>query len=140
MPITKYLWDGDNILAETDGNDTVTTVYTNEPQQYGKLVSQRSGTTTSYFHFDALGSTRQLTNAAGVVSDTITYNAWGEEVARTGSTATPFRWIGELGYYWDSERQLFNVRRVSYSAALGAFGQSGLTLFPRAYAAKWMEC
>ena len=118
MPITKYLWDGDNILAETDGSDTVTTVYTNEPQQYGNLVSQRSGTTTSYFHFDVLGSTRQLTNAAGVVSDTFTYNAWGEEVARTGTTATPFRWIGELGYYWDSERQLYYIRRRSYSGPL----------------------
>ena len=66
MPITKYLWDGDNILAETDGSDTVTTVYTNEPQQYGNLISQRSGTTTSYFHFDALGSTRR----AGRLRDT----------------------------------------------------------------------
>ncbi len=119
MPITKYLWDGDNILAETDGNDTVTTVYTNEPQQYGNLVSQRSGSTTSYFHFDALGSTRQLTTTAGAVSDTFTYNAWGEEVARTGTTATPFRWIGELGYYWDTDRQLYYIRRRSYSAPLG---------------------
>ena len=71
MPTTtNYIWDENNLLAEADGSNVVQTVYTNEPEQYGNLISSRISGTTSYHHFDALGSTRQLTNAAGTVTDT----------------------------------------------------------------------
>ncbi len=54
MPTTNYIWDEDNLLAETDGNNVVQTVYTNEPQQYGNLVSSRiSGMTSVPPLFDA---------------------------------------------------------------------------------------
>jgi hypothetical protein len=36
MPVTNYIWDEDNLLAEADGSDAVETVYTNEPEQYGR--------------------------------------------------------------------------------------------------------
>lgn len=65
MAVTEYIWDEDNLVAETDGTNAVNVVYTNEPQQYGNLISTRIAGTTSYHHFDALGSTRQLTNSAG---------------------------------------------------------------------------
>ena len=43
MPTTtNYIWDEDNLLAEADGTNTVNTVYTNEPEHYGNLVSSRS--------------------------------------------------------------------------------------------------
>src|SRR5437870_9486279 len=103
MPTTKYVWDEDNLLAEADGNDAIQTVYTNAgapAQQYGNLVSSRISGTTSYHHFDALGSTRQLTNAAGNVTDTVINDAWGNVVARTGTTAVRLLWIGEIGYYY----------------------------------------
>ena len=67
---TKYIWDDQNYLAEADGSDTINVVYTNEPEQYGNLVSTRISGSTSYHHFDAIGSTRQLTNAAGARSAT----------------------------------------------------------------------
>src|SRR5258708_1236708 len=73
MPTTKYIWDDENVLAEADASDTINVVYTNEPQEYGNLVSTRISGTTSYHHFDALGSTRQLTNAAGTTTDTVVY-------------------------------------------------------------------
>src|SRR4029450_5202274 len=97
MPTTtNYIWDEDNLLAESDGSNVVQTVYTNEPQQYGNLVSSRISGATSYHHFDAIGSTRQLTNAAGAVTDTVTYDAWGNVVNRTGSTSMMRLWIGSL--------------------------------------------
>src|SRR5258708_15551493 len=99
MPTTNYIGDEDNLLAETDGSNVVQTVYTNEPEQYGNLVSTRlpvAGTpTTVYHHFDALGSTRQLTNAAVGTTDTMIYDAWGNVVNRTGTTAVFLLWIGE---------------------------------------------
>src|SRR5262249_31828338 len=106
MPTTNYIWDKQNYLAEADGSSTIQTVYTNEPEQYGNLISSRISGTTSYHHFDALGSTRQLTNAPGTVTDTMTYDAWGNAVSRSGSTPTTRLWVGVLTYYTDPETGL----------------------------------
>ena len=38
---TKFIYDGENYLAETDEIDVTQSVSTNEPQQFGKLISQR---------------------------------------------------------------------------------------------------
>ena len=38
---TNYIWDDQNLLAEADGTNTINVVYTNEPEQYGNLVSSR---------------------------------------------------------------------------------------------------
>src|SRR5947208_2397070 len=100
MPVTNYIWDveNDNYLAETDDGGNTTAVYTNEPEPYGRLISQRRGNDTSYYHFDTLGSTRGLTNSSQVVTDTNIHDAWGVNVASSGTTVTPFRFIGEHGY------------------------------------------
>jgi len=124
MPTTtKYIWDEDNLLAEADGSDTIHTVYTNEPQQYGNLISTRlpiaGSPTTVYHHFDAIGSTRQLTNAVGGTTDTMIYDAWGNVVSRTGTTSVYLLWIGMLGYYCDSEIGTNLVRERTYSPQVG---------------------
>ena len=64
MSVTNYIWDAENdsYLMETDENDSTTVVYTNEPVEFGSLVSQHRGGTKSYYHFDAQGSTRALTD------------------------------------------------------------------------------
>src|SRR5260221_14508213 len=118
MPTTNYIWDEQNYLAETDENNVVQTVYTNEPEQYGNLVSTRISGTTSYHHFDALGSTRQLTNSAGTATDTVIYDAWGNVVNRTGTTSISLLWIGEAGYYFGSATGLFYVRRRPYGSGI----------------------
>src|SRR5260221_9379065 len=118
MPITKYIWDEDNCLAEADGTNTINVVYTNEQQQYGNLVSTRISGATSYHHFDAIGSTRQLTNSSGTSTDTVTYDAWGNVVTRTGTTAVSLSWIGEEGYDSDPETGLFYVRRRPYGPVI----------------------
>ncbi len=61
--ITNFVWNpvDDCIISEVDEAGAVEAVYTNKPQQYGGVISQRRGTTTHYHHHDALGSTRALT-------------------------------------------------------------------------------
>jgi RHS repeat-associated protein len=108
-----------NYLAESDGTNTINVVYTNEPQQFGNLVSTRIGSTTSYHHFDALRSTRQLTNAAARVTDTALYDAWGSTISHTGVTSVNLLWIGGVGYYFDPETGLLYVRERQYSPASG---------------------
>src|SRR5689334_407042 len=83
MTITNFIWDEQNYLAGTDGSNAVKTVYTNEPQQCGNLLSSRISGTTSYHQYDALGSTRQLTSSAGTVTATMAYDAWGNVSSRT---------------------------------------------------------
>ena len=42
---TKHVWDGQNILLETDGSNIIQVVYRLQPMFYGNLISQwRSGT------------------------------------------------------------------------------------------------
>jgi len=58
---SKLVWDAENILLETDAADATQALYTLQPATFGNLLSQRRNTTSSFFHFDALGSTAGLT-------------------------------------------------------------------------------
>jgi RHS repeat-associated protein len=129
MPTTtNYIWDEENLLAEADGTNAIQTMYTNEPEQYGNLVSTRlpvAGTpTTVYHHFDAIGSTRQLTNTVGGTTDTMIYDAWGNVVNRTGTTQVAFLWIGEVEYYFDLETGLVSVRERIYEPVLARWASA----------------
>jgi RHS repeat-associated protein len=131
MTVTQYVWDQDNILYETDGNDTVNAEYTYSPEQYGELISEyRNGETYTHY-YDAQGSTLAMTDEAGHVTDRFTYNAWGEEVARIGTTETPWRWIAAVGYYFDGEVGTFSVRRRTYRPLHGRWNSRD-PLFPAA--------
>ena len=114
--ITNFVWNpvDDCIISELDGTGAVQAVYTNEPQQYGGVISQRRGTTTSTYHTDALGSTRFLTDESGTVTDTYLYDAWGNTVAETGTTTMPFKWVGKYGYYTDESTGQVYVRARMY--------------------------
>jgi RHS repeat-associated protein len=118
---TNYIWDfaTDSYLMEKDDGGNTTAVYTTEPAQYGKLVSQRRGNTTSYYHFDAQSSTRQLTDGSGDVTDSYTYSAFGEIVATSGATVNAFLYGGSVGYSLVSQLSASYVRRRVLLSAVG---------------------
>ena len=92
--ITAFLLDknGDfaQVLTETTGANTLTYTYGD------RLISQQqSGGGTHYYLADGQQSTRQLATAAGVVSDSYTYDAFGVLLASTGTTANAYRYAGE---------------------------------------------
>ncbi|MBS0265669.1 MAG: hypothetical protein JSS02_27300, partial [Planctomycetes bacterium] len=125
MPTTtNYIWDEENYLAESDGTNTINVVYTNEPQKYGNLVSTRISATTSYHHFDATGSTRQLTSSTAGQTDLLTYDSWGKSVRRAGLTPFGLQWVGILGYYFDDEVGTYHVRRRAYDAGVARWHSS----------------
>jgi len=129
MPVEHYIYDGQNILEETDEFGNTQASYTYEPEEYGELISQHRDGKTSYYHYDALGSTRQLTDETETVTDTYTYNAWGETIEQTGTTTNPFRWIGNVGYYWDEETQDYYVRARYYGSTIGRWSRTDLLDF-----------
>ncbi len=119
---SKFIWDGQNILTETDGNDDTQAVYTLKPAAYGNLLSQRRKEgelwVPHFFHFDALGSTSELTDINESASDSYIYRAYGKQVANIGNTINPFRWVGRLGYFEDAELEQYYVRARHYSPGL----------------------
>lgn len=115
MPKTRYVWDEDNISHETDEEGNVTAAYTYAPKQYGELVSERRDGHAYRHYYDGLGSTIAMTDETGAVTDTFAYDAWGEEIDRTGNTPTPFSWIAKLGYYLDATLHSQSVRRRRYA-------------------------
>lgn len=85
-----------------------------------------------YYHFDALGSTRLLTDSDGNITDEYTYDAWGKLMEHTGSTAQPYQFAGQLGYYshYQDENlfaengwQLLQLGVRFYDPEVGRFGQ-----------------
>ncbi|MDB5341902.1 MAG: repeat protein, partial [Schlesneria sp.] len=74
-----------------------------------------------YYAFDDLGSTIQLTDSTGLITDDYAYDAWGEVATSTGSTTNPMQYVGQLGYYRDDDISQTHVRRREYDTLLGRF-------------------
>ena len=117
---TKHVWDRQNILLETDGSNIIQVVYTLEPMVYGNLISQRRSGVTSFYLFDGLGSTTQLASNAGSVTDSYLYDSFGN-VLLTGTTANPFKYVGQSGYYLDLDLLRYNLRARYYDPGSGRF-------------------
>jgi YD repeat-containing protein len=86
----KFVYDGANVIGELDNANALVTAYTHG---VGGLVSLRRAAGPSYYHFDGLGSTRELTAAAQNVTDTYDYEAYGIPTGQTGSTVNPYRYV-----------------------------------------------
>ncbi|MDP6447942.1 MAG: hypothetical protein QF805_29380, partial [Pirellulaceae bacterium] len=120
----KFIWAGADLLSETD--DLGSTLFVNtletpsgsgarrsgedqrDPRavdQFGRLLSRydESLSSSSFHHFDGLGSTTHLTDDAEVETDAYIYRAFGELAGSSGSTENPHQWVGQWGYYRDEE-------------------------------------
>ena len=111
---SKFVWDLRNILLETNAAGATQGQFTLQPDTFGNLISQRRGASSHFHHFDALGSTAGLTDASQVLTDSYLYKAYGEILAKSGSTTNPFRWVGRQGYFYDSDLAQYYVRARHY--------------------------
>lgn len=103
--IVNYLIDENRdyaqVLEERDNSSNLLASYI-----YGDdLISLNRGTGKSYYHYDGLGSTRALTNNAGTITDTYTYDAFGLLLKKTGDTENNYLYTGEqydpnIGFYY----------------------------------------
>ena len=99
MAKTTYMWDelSDNVAAEYE-DGVLSAAYTHEPGLYGNLLSQNRNGVTRYYHYDGRGDTVALTDDSGNVTDTKEYDACGNVIESTGSSVTPYQFIGRQGY------------------------------------------
>ncbi len=76
----------------------------------GEIVHENRGGVASFYAPDTMGSTVALLNSSGVVTDTYSYWPYGETQNHSGSSQTPFGFLGTLGYYLDAAGSFLYVR------------------------------
>jgi RHS repeat-associated protein len=94
--------------------------YTQGPGQWGQLISARNvdSGVSRFYGYDMQGNTTFLTDSAGNITDTYSYNAFGEELSSSGSTPNPHRYGGQVGYYRDKIERVY-VRARHYAPPTG---------------------
>lgn len=68
----------------------------------GEVIAEKRNGVRNLYVPDPLGSTVALLDNTQTPTDTFTYWPYGEVNTRTGTTATPFQFVGTRGYYRDS--------------------------------------
>ena len=142
---TKYLVDDLNptgfpqVVDEiVGGSVTRTYAYGLSRASENQLVG--STWTPSFYGYDGHGNVRFLANSAGSLTDTYQFDAFGNQIASTGTTPNNFLYSGEQ---FDSSTSLYQLRARWYRPTLGRFiardpveGRKclPLTLNPYAYA------
>lgn len=115
---TRYLVDSNGwisrILAETDRDGNLKTFYTLGEE----LISLRRPEEVRYYLYDGHGSVRMLSDEVGTVTDTYTYDAYGNLLEGTGETKNDFLFYGEQ---YDSNTGFYYLRARYMNPTTGTF-------------------
>jgi RHS repeat-associated protein len=112
-----FLFDGNNLVEMTDGTGTEVARYAQGPGIDEHLAMLR-GTTTSYYEQDGSGSVTSLTNSAGSIVQSYTYDSFGNTTASSGTLTNFYRYTGRE---FDVETALYYYRARYYDPAAGRF-------------------
>lgn len=111
----RFTWDSVGTLPLLLSDGTNSYIY----GPHGLPIQQvATDGTTLWFHHDQIGSTRLLTDSTGAIAATHTYDAYGNQTAKTGSASTP---LGYTGEYADGETGFVYLRARYYDPATGLF-------------------
>jgi len=114
---TNYFYDGLNILETTDQGGNVVARYTDSLSVDEPLSELVSGT-ASYYEQDGLGSVSSLSNVAGALANTYTYDSYGRLTASTGTLTNPFQYTGRE---FDQETGIYFYRARYFDPSIGRF-------------------
>ena len=112
-----FAYDGDNLIEETNSSGAAVARYSQTQNIDEPLAMLRSGA-TSYYHADGLGSITSLSNAAGALANTYTFDSFGRLTNSTGSLVNPFRFTARE---FDTETNLQFSRARYYDPQTGRF-------------------
>ncbi len=84
-----------------------------------EVLTMTRGGSTYYYHYDGLGSVTDLTNAAGAIIESYTYDVYGQP-SQTSTVGNPYLFTGRR---LDPESGLYYYRSRMYSPTIGRFLQ-----------------
>ena len=73
----------------------------------GRVLAENRGGVIRQYLPDPLGNTAALADTTGTITDTYTYWPYGEVRTHIGTSTTPLTFLGTLGYFVDSVKQLY---------------------------------
>jgi RHS repeat-associated protein len=115
---TQYIWDGDQVVAETDGVGNTQRLYTYYPGT-DQLHSVVAGAQTYYAASDASGNViGMISRTYNVVSDVYSYQPFGVLERNDQGVPNSLRW---KGLQYDTESGLYYMRARYYSPDMGRF-------------------
>jgi RHS repeat-associated protein len=112
-----FAYDGDNLIEEANSSGAVVGRYVQTQNIDEPLAMQRGGA-TSFYEADGLGSVTSLSNTAGALAQTYTFDSFGKQTASSGSLTNSFQYTGRE---FDSETSLYYYRARYYDPLTGRF-------------------
>ncbi|NJM21690.1 MAG: hypothetical protein HC907_24750, partial [Richelia sp. SM1_7_0] len=112
--LSAPIWNLPSVLMEYDSNGQITADYTHGN---GLVRSRRDGR-EGFYHTDAIGSTRLVTDNVGLITDRYDYDAFGLLLNQEGTFGNSFGFAGEQR---DAGTGLDYLRARYYDPNLGRF-------------------
>jgi RHS repeat-associated protein len=124
---TRFLYDGDDLLQEFDGNNVLLRAWVHGPGADEPLIwyEYTAGFSRRYLHSDHQGSIVAATDPAGADIRVAGYDAWG--IPNSGSVGVQAGGVGRFGYTgqaWIPELGMYHYKARVYSPTLGRFLQT----------------
>ncbi len=116
---TYFINDEDEDIEERDALGVLQADYVYGAGLDEPLTMTRAGQ-TSYYHLDGLGSVVNVTDNAGSVVESYSYDAYGRPSIVTSTIGNPFRFTGRR---FDEESGLYYNRARQYHPGIGRFLQ-----------------
>jgi len=104
---SDLIYDNQKLIAEAGASNLSRYYLSESGSVYSPLLAQFGS--EHWFLGDALGTTLGLTDASGGLTDAFRYEAFGTSLGRTGSTATPYQYVGGYGYFREASVELEQV-------------------------------
>ena len=117
--VTRYLWDGATMIAELDGTNQITRLYTYNPQSM-EPVSTAIGCTAYFYITDHLMTPQMLTSISGTTVWYAELSAFGTANVITSTVTNNLRFPGQ---YADAESGLYYNYARYYRPEAGRYLQ-----------------
>jgi RHS repeat-associated protein len=115
----RYIYDGEDILLQYDGTNTLQARYTHGPR-IDEPIAVTKGGSTFFYHQDGLGSVTDLTDSTGATAKSYAYDAYGNILESPGSLEQPHTYTGRE---FDAESGLYYYRKRTYDPLVARFFQ-----------------
>ena len=116
--ITRYVYDGENILLEYDGSNTFLARYSHGDQVDQPLILQKAGLGFFSYHSNHQGSITHLTNSSGTFANSYVYDSLGRRLSVAEAVIQPY---GYSGREFDGGSGLYFYRARYFDADTGRF-------------------